>query len=108
MMTPSMPPTMAQHAKAWIMHEWADPHRRRDSRAECEDVMHPWTTYPSCERVAGTYREGAWFVYVSAQTLNPSQPVRVSVGSPSYSPPDTDRDNQRTLTKTLLKAPITM
>lgn len=107
-MTPPPPPTMAQHAKAWIMHEWADPHSRRNSRVACEDVMHPWATHPSCERIAGTYREGAWFVSVSAQMLNPNQPVHVSVGDPSYTTSDTAGNTKQTLVNTLVKAPMLM
>jgi len=106
MTTPPAPPTIAQHAKAWIMHEWDDPHRRRDAQPDCDDVMHPFTTHSSCERISGTYREDSWFVRVSAQTLNPDQPVRVVVGNPSYSPSEDDGHNRYLLTQALLKAPM--
>ena len=79
-----------QHAAAWVMREWNDPHRRRNEHAECDDIMHPFASHLQCDRISGKYREGEWFVYVSAQTMNPHQPVRVVVGTPIYKPPDAD------------------
>jgi hypothetical protein len=101
-----MPPTIAQHAKAWIMHEWNDPRRRRNAHAECEDVLHPYSLQPECDRITGVYREGAWVVYVSAQTRNPNQPLRVTIGNPAYTPADPVDDNKRSLTKAMLKVPL--
>jgi hypothetical protein len=103
---PPTPPTMAQHAKAWIMHEWTDSRHRHDARAECDDVMHPFATHPACERISGTFHEGAWFVYVSAQSINPTQPVRVTVGTPAYDSFGANEDTKHAFTKVLMKAPI--
>jgi hypothetical protein len=85
---PQEPPNIVQHAIVWIMNEWNDPKSRRSMRRECDDLMLPYAPHPGCDRISGTYREGEWFVFVSAQAINLHQPPHTIVGIPVYEPPE--------------------
>jgi len=106
LMTPVVPPTVAQHAIVWIMKEWNDPRRRQSMLAECDDVMHPYATHPDCTRIVGTYHEGAWFMHVSAQAMNSHQPVRVVVGTPTYTPTEENDQDKERLVGRIIKIPL--
>jgi hypothetical protein len=98
---------VTQHATAWIIREWNDPRRHRNERAECDDINHPYASHPECDRISGKYREGDWFVYISAQTLNPHQRVRVIVGAPIYKPhEEMDENNKSKVIERIIKIPL--
>jgi hypothetical protein len=102
-----VPPAVAQHAIVWIMNEWNDPRRHRSMQRECDDVMNPYAAHPACNRITGTYHEGAWFVPVSAQTMNSHQRVSVVVGVPAYNPGEPGQEKEK-IGYWLMKLPLKM
>jgi len=90
------------------MNEWNDPRRHRTMRAECDDVMHPYASHPDCDRIIGKYHEGSWFVRISAQTINPHQPIKVAVGVPTFAPHEKDDELEDKLIHRLIKLPLSL
>jgi len=64
------------------MDAWNDPKLHRRMRTECDDIMNPCAPHMECNHIAGTYRDGVWMIAVSAQTMDPHQPIDVIVGIP--------------------------
>jgi hypothetical protein len=101
---PPPPPVLTQHATTWILHEWNSPHRHGVERVSCDFREKPG----ECDRISGIYREGLYFMYVSAERKTPDDPVRVVVCNPIYNPPPDGQPTKSTMAQYALQGLLTV